>query len=60
MPAQPKATLEELLKSLGFEATVEEQHNEDGVFLDIKTDDPGRLIGRQAVRNLEDQRLDTA
>ena len=47
MPAQPKTTLEELLKTLGFEATVDEQQNEDGVFLDIKTDDPGRLIGRQ-------------
>ena len=47
MPAQPKATFEELLKTLGFDVTVEEQQNEDGVFLDIKTDDPGRLIGRQ-------------
>jgi predicted RNA-binding protein Jag len=47
MPAQPKATLERLLTLLGFEVTVEEHHLEDGVFLDVKTDDSGRLIGRQ-------------
>jgi spoIIIJ-associated protein len=47
MPTQPKAILEELLKRLGFEATVEEHPLEDGVFLDVKTDDSGRLIGRQ-------------
>ena len=47
MPAQPKATLERLLKELGFEATVEEHTLEDGIFLDVKTEDSGRLIGRQ-------------
>jgi spoIIIJ-associated protein len=47
MPAQPKAILEELLKLMGFEATVEEHALDDGVFLDVKTDDSGRLIGRQ-------------
>jgi spoIIIJ-associated protein len=47
MPAQPKAILEEILKLLGFEATVEEHPLDDGVFLDVKTDDSGRLIGRQ-------------
>ena len=47
MPAQPKATLEKLLELLGFSATVEEQKNEDGITLDVKTDDSGRLIGRQ-------------
>ena len=47
MPAQPKAILEEILKLLGFEATVEEHPLEDGVFLDVKTEDSGRLIGRQ-------------
>jgi spoIIIJ-associated protein len=47
MPAQAKATLEQMLKHLGFDATVEAQETEDGVFLDIKTEDPGRLIGRQ-------------
>src|SRR5262245_57975155 len=47
MPAQPKESLEHLLKLLGFEATVEEQHLEDGLCLDVKTEDSGRLIGRQ-------------
>jgi spoIIIJ-associated protein len=47
MPAQAKAILEELLKLLGFEATVEEHPLDDGVFLDVKTEDSGRLIGRQ-------------
>ena len=47
MPAEPKATLERLLQDLGFTATVEEQHLDDGIMLDVKTDDSGRLIGRQ-------------
>jgi spoIIIJ-associated protein len=36
MPAQPKATLEKIL----------EQTVEDGVMLDVKTEESGRLIGR--------------
>lgn len=47
MPAQPKETLEQLLNLLGFEARVEEHHLEDGLTLDVKTEDSGRLIGRQ-------------
>jgi spoIIIJ-associated protein len=47
MEAKPKATLEQLLKLLGFEATVEEHALDDGIFLDVQTDDSGRLIGRQ-------------
>lgn len=47
MPAQPKATLEKLLALLGFPATVEEQKLDDGIMLDVKTEDSGRLIGRQ-------------
>ena len=47
MPAQPKATLEELLRRLGFAATVEEHMMEEGLLLDVKADDAGRLIGRQ-------------
>jgi spoIIIJ-associated protein len=47
MPPQPKIILEQLLKSLGFDATVEEHLLDEGVLLDVKTDDPGRLIGRQ-------------
>ncbi len=47
MPAEPKATLEKVLSLLGFPATVEEHRMEDGILLDVKTDDSGRLIGRQ-------------
>ena len=47
MPAQPKEVVEKILSSLGFPATVEEHTLEDGVLVDIKTDDAGRLIGRQ-------------
>ena len=47
MPAPSKATLERLLELLGFPATVEEHSMEEGILLDVKTDDPGRLIGRQ-------------
>jgi len=47
MPAQPKEIVEKLLGTLGFPATVEEHHLEDGLLLDVKTDDSGRLIGRQ-------------
>src|SRR5580704_9683032 len=47
MPAQPKATLEKILQLLGFDATVEEHALEEGLFLDVKTEDSGRLIGRQ-------------
>jgi len=47
MPAQPKETLEKILATLGFQATVEEHKLEEGLLLDVKTDDAGRLIGRQ-------------
>ena len=47
MPAQPKPTLEKLLELLGFPATVEEHKLEDDLLLDVKTEDSGRLIGRQ-------------
>lgn len=47
MPAQPKATLETILDLLGFPGSVEEHVLEDGMLLDVKTDDSGRLIGRQ-------------
>jgi spoIIIJ-associated protein len=47
MSAQPKVTLEKLLELLGFPATVEEHVLEDGLLLDVKTEDSGRLIGRQ-------------
>ena len=47
MAAQPKETLQQLLDSLGFAAAIEEHQFEDGLMLDVKTDDSGRLIGRQ-------------
>ena len=47
MPAEPKVTLEKVLHLLGFPATVDEHHMDDGILLDVKTDDSGRLIGRQ-------------
>jgi len=47
MPAQPKPTLEKLLELLGFPATVEEHTIDDGILLDVKSEDSGRLIGRQ-------------
>ena len=48
MSAPPKPTLEKILHLLGFPATVEEHTMEDGILLDVKTDDSGRLIGRQS------------
>ena len=47
MNARPKETLEEMLRLLGFSATVGATQLDDGVMLDIETDDPGRLIGKQ-------------
>jgi len=47
MAAQPKETLQKVLELLGFAATVEEQQQEDGILLDVKCEDAGRLIGRQ-------------
>ena len=47
MPVQPKDTLEKMLSLLGFTATVEEHPMDDGLLLDVKTEDSGRLIGRQ-------------
>jgi spoIIIJ-associated protein len=47
MPAEPKVTLQKILELLGFTAAVEEHVMEDGVLLDVKTEDSGRLIGRQ-------------
>jgi spoIIIJ-associated protein len=47
MPAQPKETLEKVLETLGFPATIEEHKLEEGLLLEVKTEDAGRLIGRQ-------------
>lgn len=47
MAAEPKLTLQKLLDLLGFTVQVEEHQMEDGLLLDVKTEDSGRLIGRQ-------------
>ncbi len=47
MPAQPKEILEQILKHLGFESTIEEHTLEEGPLLEVKTEDAGRLIGRK-------------
>jgi spoIIIJ-associated protein len=47
MSAQPKETLGKILETLGFSATIEEHKLEEGLLLEVKTDDAGRLIGRQ-------------
>jgi spoIIIJ-associated protein len=47
MPAQPKEILEKILSTLGFAATVEEHKLDGDLTLDVKTDESGRLIGRQ-------------
>lgn len=47
MPAQPKEILESILGTLGFPAAVEEHKLGDELMLDVKTEEAGRLIGRQ-------------
>ena len=47
MPAQPKQMLDQLLNHMGFQAEIEEHHLEDGLFLNVKTEESSRLIGRQ-------------
>jgi spoIIIJ-associated protein len=47
MPTQPKEIVEKILAALGFPATVDEQKYDGGVMLDVKTEESGRLIGRQ-------------
>ena len=47
MPSQATVILETILNHLGFQASVEEHAMEDGLLLDVKTEDSGRLIGRQ-------------
>ncbi len=36
-----------MLRTLGFEAAVEEQHLDEGILLNVQMADAGRLIGRQ-------------
>ncbi len=46
MPAQPKETLGKILTLLDFPVTIEEHKLEEGLLLEVKTEDSGRLIGR--------------
>jgi spoIIIJ-associated protein len=47
MPVQPKEIVEKILSTLGFTATIDTHELPEGTLLDVKTDDAGRLIGRQ-------------
>ena len=47
MATQPKEILEKILGTLGFAATVEEHTLDGDLTLDVKTEESGRLIGRQ-------------
>src|ERR1041384_3602453 len=47
MPSQPKDVLEQVLTLPGFQGAGDEHHLEEGVLLDVKAEDSGRLIGRQ-------------
>jgi spoIIIJ-associated protein len=47
MAAQASEILKTILRHLGFDAQIEEHQLEDGLMLDVKADDAGRLIGRQ-------------
>ena len=47
MNHDPKAKLAEMLRLMGFEATIEEQAFEESPMLNIVTEDSGRLIGRK-------------
>ena len=47
MSAQPKEITEKILGTLGFPATVEAHQLGDDLMLDVKTEESGRLIGRQ-------------
>lgn len=43
----PKEVVETLLTTLGFNVTVVAHELPEGLLLDVQTEDPGRLIGRQ-------------
>ncbi|MBI3877694.1 MAG: KH domain-containing protein, partial [Verrucomicrobia bacterium] len=46
MSAQPKETLEQLLKHLGFDPKIEEHEDDGGLTLSVQIEESGRLIGR--------------
>lgn len=47
MPVSPKATLEQMLQLLGVPALITEQTIEDGLQLEVQTEEADRLIGHQ-------------
>src|ERR1700675_3929144 len=47
MSSPPKEILETILEQLAFSPTGEEHTLEEGLLLDVKTVESGRLIGRQ-------------
>ena len=47
MPMPPQAVVEKILTSLGFPVTITAHDLEEGLLLDVTTEDSGRLIGRQ-------------
>jgi len=47
MSTEPKELIKELLATMGFEVEVEEKEYPTGRLFDIKTEEAGRLIGRQ-------------
>lgn len=49
----PRHILEMILGTLGFVFEVHEEHTHDGLVLQVRTRDPGRLIGREG-HTLED------
>ena len=49
----PRDILEMILGTLGFVFEVHEEHTADGLVLQVRTRDPGRLIGREG-HTLED------
>jgi spoIIIJ-associated protein len=46
MSADPKEMLELLLHHLGFAASIEEEPGGEGIHLNVKAEDSGKLIGR--------------
>ena len=46
MQAEPKEILQQLLETLGFQATVEEHQFEDGLLLEVKTEVFNRILRR--------------
>lgn len=53
METQPREILEKLIEHLGIPCTVQEHAFEDGLLLNLESEDAGRLIGRQG-RTLAD------